>query len=420
MSTVEVHRLRRVVPLSPGGEFALEPPPEPERAVPVGILARLLPLVMLLGSVAFVALSPHDPSSMLFGSMFALSTVGMLFVGGGGRSPGQRQATLDEQRRDYLRYLAVARRRVRTVAAEQRAALEHVHPDPAAWPAVVATGRLWERRGGDPDFGQLRVGRGAQRLATRLVAPQTGPVDTVEPVSALALRRFLRGHSVVADLPVALSLRGSSTVWLEPAPGAGPGAARALARALVAQYVLWHGPDDALLAVVAPAYLAPEWEWVKWLPHIAHPRRRDAIGPVRTVTADADDVRRLVGAELADGPRAPGPVSRTCSWSSTTRPAPAVGRGGRRHGAPGECPTGASAGPIRGPALRGPRRAGSGGPRRRGHRDRAAGRADGGRRDGAGASPRALPPRRLRAVAAAGPRSCRGPARTPRLAVGPG
>jgi DNA segregation ATPase FtsK/SpoIIIE, S-DNA-T family len=302
MSTVEVPTPRRVLPPMPGGELALEPPPEPERPVPAGLLARLLPAAMLLGSVAFVALGPRDSSSLLFGGMFALSTVGLLLSGGGGRGAGQRQAALDEQRRDYLRYLATARRRARAVAAEQRAALEHVHPDPGAWPAVLAAGRLWERRGAHPDFVELRVGRGAQRLATRLVAPQTGPVESLEPVTALALRRFLRGHAAVPDLPVALSLRSTSTVWLEPEPGAGPEPARALARALVAQYVLWHGPANALLAVVAPAQLAPEWEWVKWLPHVGHPRRCDAIGPLRTVTADADDVRRWWAAELAGRP----------------------------------------------------------------------------------------------------------------------
>ena len=240
----------------------------------------------------------------MFGGMFALSTVGMLLVGGGGRSAGQRQAAVDEERRDYLRYLAATRRRVRTVAIDQRAALEHVHPDPAAWPAVLAAGRLWERRGADPDFGVLRAGTGPQRLATTLVAPPTGPVEGLEPVTALALRRFLRAHAVVPALPVALTLRGTGAIWLEAAPGTGPEPARALARALVAQYVLWHSPADAQLAVVAPPYLAPEWEWVKWLPHAGHPRCRDAAGPARMVTAQADDVRRWWEAELAG--RAPG------------------------------------------------------------------------------------------------------------------
>lgn len=309
MGTVGVVRPRRVPPRMPGGELTLEPPPEPERLVPAGVLMRLLPVVMVLGSVGFIAvLGLRNPTSWLFGGMFALSAVGML-MGGSGRGGGNRSAGVDEDRRDYLRYLGLLRRRVRGIAAEQRAVLEAVHPDPAAWPAVLAHGRLWERRAADPDFGQLRIGRGAQRLATRLVAPETGPVESIEPVTALALRRFLLGHAIVPDLPVSLSLRASSTIWLE-SPGAdgaqGSARVRALARAAVAQYVLWHSPADAMLAVVAPPSLAPEWEWVKWLPHVAHPRRRDAVGPLRMITADVDELRRWWVAELAGRPAGPG------------------------------------------------------------------------------------------------------------------
>ena len=157
----------------------------------------------------------------------------------------------------------------------------------------------------DPDFGLLRVGTGAQRLATRLIAPQTGPVDGLEPVTALALRRFLRAHAMVPELPVALSLHGTAAIWLEAAPGAGPEPARALARALVAQYVLWHGPADALLAVVAARVPGAG----VGVGQVAAARRAirgcaTPSGPLRMVTAEADDVRRWWEAELAG--RAPG------------------------------------------------------------------------------------------------------------------
>jgi DNA segregation ATPase FtsK/SpoIIIE, S-DNA-T family len=260
--------------------------------------------VMLLGSVGFIAvLGPRNPTSWLFGGMFAISTLGMVLTGAGGRGGGNRAAAIDEDRRDYLRYLALLRRRVRRIAAAQRAALEQVHPEPAAWPAVLAAGRLWERRPGDPDFGELRVGCGAQWLATRLVAPQTGPVEGIEPITALALHRFLRRHAMVPTLPIALSLRASSTVWLEPE--AGLDAVRALARAVVLQYALAHSPADARLAVVVPAALVPEWDWVKWLPHAAHPSAGDAIGPLRMVATRADELRHWWAGELAGRPAGP-------------------------------------------------------------------------------------------------------------------
>jgi DNA segregation ATPase FtsK/SpoIIIE, S-DNA-T family len=304
--TVEVTRPPRVPPRLPGGELVVEPPPEPERNVPTGALARLLPAVMLLGSIGFVAvLGPRNPTSWLFGGMFAISTLGMMMTGYGGRG-GNRTAAIDEDRRDYLRYLGLLRRRVQRVAAEQRAVLERLHPDPAAWPAVLAAGRLWERASGDPDFGQLRIGRGDQWLAARLVPPQTGPVEGLEPITALALRRFLHGHAVVPDLPMAVSVRATGAIWLEPdGPSRDPAPARALARAMVVQYALLHAPTEALLAVIAPASLAAEWDWVCWLPHTAHPDRQDVAGPVRMAASTAEQVRGWWAAELAGRPATP-------------------------------------------------------------------------------------------------------------------
>ena len=60
MPTVELTRALRIVPRMPGGELTLEPPPEPDKPVPPGVLARVLPAVLLVGSVAFVALGPAN------------------------------------------------------------------------------------------------------------------------------------------------------------------------------------------------------------------------------------------------------------------------------------------------------------------------------------------------------------------------
>jgi S-DNA-T family DNA segregation ATPase FtsK/SpoIIIE len=306
--TVVVAGQPRALPRLPGGELVVEPPPEPERAVPTGLLARLLPAVMLLGSIGFVAvLGPSQPTSWLFGGMFAISTLGMVLTGAGTRGGGNRAAGIDEDRRDYVRYLAMLRRRVRHLAAEQRAVLELQHPEPAGWPGLLAAGRLWERGPTDPDFGQLRIGRGDQWLATRLVPPQTGPVEGMEPITALALRRFLRGHAVVSDLPVSVSLRACGSVWLEAlGPAGDPAPPRALARALVLQYALLHSPVDARLVVIAPAAFAIDWEWVCWLPHTAHPELRDSTGPVRMVAASAEDVPPWWATDLAARSAGPG------------------------------------------------------------------------------------------------------------------
>lgn len=311
LGTVEVARRRRRTPPLPAGEIRVEPPPEPERALPPGLLARTLPVAMLLGSLGVIAVGPGEPTAWMFGGMFALSSVGMLLTGGTARG-SERTATVDEDRRDYLRYLAQLRARVGRVAAAQRTALEEQHPHPAAWPEVLAAGRLWERDPGDDDFGCVRVGLGPQRLATPLVPPRTGPVDGVEPVSARALRRLLARHSVVPDLPVAVDLRAASAVWLD----GGPERARAVARAVVAGFVLGHGPSDVRVAALTDG---PAWDWLKWLPHTAHAVEGDALGPTRMITSDPDELRRWWAAD--PGPRhllvvVDGPVDGPGAWAA--------------------------------------------------------------------------------------------------------
>ncbi len=109
---------------------------------------------------------------MMFPMMMVLSMVGM-FMGGAGRT-GKAAAELNEERKDYFRYLANLRVDAAETAAEQRRALEWSHPDPRVLPGVVGTRRMWERRPADTDFCHVRVGVGTHRLATRLLAPGDG------------------------------------------------------------------------------------------------------------------------------------------------------------------------------------------------------------------------------------------------------
>lgn len=278
------------------GELHLESPPEVPRVVPTGMLLKLLPLVMVLGSVGFIAvMGVNQPTSWLFGGMFALSTLGMV-AGGATRGGGQRRAEADEDRKDYLRYLGQMRARTRRTATEQRDALEWTHPDPDELVALARGPRMWERRPHDADFCHVRVGRGSQRLATALVPPQTGPVEELEPVSTVALRRFVRTHSIVPDLPTAVSLRAFAAVAIT---GRDPEVRRGLARAVLAQLVTFHSPDELVVAVAATGPARGRWEWVKWLPHVAHPRRVDGAGPVRMVASSLAAVESWLADELA-------------------------------------------------------------------------------------------------------------------------
>ncbi len=284
MSTVRFQRrARREVPRSPGGEVTLQPPPEIPRAIPGSLLGKLMPVVMVVGMVGMMAIMftrgggiASNPMSMMFPMMMVFSMVGM-FAGQGGK--GQKAAEANEDRKDYLRYLDQVRKDVDETASQQRQAVEWSHPEPGLVWMLAGTSRMWERRPGDKDFCHARIGLGGQRLATRLVSPETGPVEELEPIAAVSLRRFVRTHSTVPDLPTAIAVKGFATIQLN----GDRAQARDMTRAMLLQLCMFQAPDQVLVAVVRGTDTAPEWEWTKWLPHTQHPDSQDGVGTGRMV-----------------------------------------------------------------------------------------------------------------------------------------
>ncbi|GAA4620635.1 type VII secretion protein EccC [Saccharopolyspora hordei] len=304
VSTLQFKRTPRLAaPRPPGGEVHLEPPPEIPRTIPGNIVQKVLPAVMIVASLGMMVFmlqrARNNPMMMMMPMMMLISTFGMM--AGGGKEGSQKKAEMNEDRKDYLRYLGQMRDRAREAADEQRLAREWVHPDPQTlWSLVTGPSRrMWERRPNDNDFCQVRVGRGSQRLETRLVPPQTGPVDELEPITTLALRRFVRAHSLVPDLPIATSLRGFAAVGLQ----GDKELVRGLARAMVCQLATFHTPDDVIIAVASSGRARAEWEWVKWLPHAQHPTETDGIGQMRLMAGSLAAIEQMLSEQLADRPR---------------------------------------------------------------------------------------------------------------------
>ncbi|WP_370531769.1 type VII secretion protein EccCa [Streptomyces venezuelae] len=321
MSVVQVNRPpRRPGPEMPDGEIQLqEPPGLPEKQSGVGGIITMVPMALSSLSMVFIFLRPNGGmmTYIAMGTM-AVSAIGMI-VTQIMRGNADRKQELTGERRDYLRYLAQMRRQVRKEIHRQQEALAWRHPDPAELPFLVRTSRLWERRSSHPDFSDVRIALGSQRLAVRLAPLATKPVEDLEPLSAHALRRFIHAYGSIADQPVAIHLRGFAHVLLrtgdpatetrpetgtaEPATGGGPedDRARALVRAILAQLATFHAPDELRVAVVAPDRRA-HWEWTKWLPHALHPHETDGAGPLRLVAGSIGELEQLLGEEFGARP----------------------------------------------------------------------------------------------------------------------
>ncbi|GAA0726723.1 type VII secretion protein EccCa [Dactylosporangium roseum] len=302
MSTVVRRRPpRRPEPEYPSGEVLLEAPPEVPAPTGRGWAQMLMMIPMLAGSGSMALMFAGQrggPLAYLTGAMFGLSAVGMLASQfGQNTGPGRQEMLL--ARRNYMRHLAQRRRQVRKAAQRQRASQLYRYPDPSSLWSIPTSQRLWERRPGDADFGMVRIALGPQDLATPLVPPQSQPLDDLDPMCAVALRKFMDTYATVDDLPIVMALDGFARVYVQGEPDQ----ARALARAVIAQSAAFHAPDDLLVAVCAAPGGPQEWEWLKWLPHGLHPSRTDALGPLRLVAPNVPGLEAMLDDVLANRPR---------------------------------------------------------------------------------------------------------------------
>ncbi|AXL91293.1 type VII secretion protein EccC [Streptomyces sp. CB09001] len=300
MSHIIVKRPPRALPKNvPTEEVHLQSPPELPRGQQEGALMQLLPMLGMGGSVVFFFNPSAQPIMKIMGMVMIASTIAMgiaMLV----RYRRGNQGQMADTRRDYLRYLSQTRRTAHETAKAQRDAQYYLHPSPEQLWALVAEGsRLWERRTGDEDFAQVRVGLGPQALATPLVPPQTAPVDELEPLTAGAMHRFLATHSTLEELPMAVSLRAFYHVTVSGEPTTVRGTARAVTASLAAL----HSPEDLVIAVATGRESAAAWEWTKWLPHAQAGDAADGAGSRRLVTADPTALEELLGTRLEGRPR---------------------------------------------------------------------------------------------------------------------
>ena len=251
----------------------LELPTAPARGTRSAIhLGFVLAPVLVAVVVAFVT---RNPVYLLFGALAP--------VLGGWR--------LVADRRNGRRAFRAATRRYRIQLARARADLAAAHaavvrarraamPDVAALVERALQNRVttWERRPGDGDFLEVRVGVGD--LDSELViAPPTRPAaDAADDAETGAVAA---AHALDRCVPVSVGLEGGTQLGI-----AGPDRERrATARMVALQIAVLHAPEDVAIAIAATGDSArAAWDWAQFLPHIS---RAD----VATVAAQASSWR---------------------------------------------------------------------------------------------------------------------------------
>ncbi|WP_051166133.1 type VII secretion protein EccCa [Amycolatopsis orientalis] len=300
MSTETVKRGPRAAgPEMPEGQEELQEPPVMAEPAARDFNSLLMMLPMAIGSLvmvlAFSGVAGSSPFTYVIGGGMGVSMIAMS-LGQLSRAAAERKRKMQAERRDYLRYLGQVRERARSTAEEQRLAVAWNNPAPDSLWSLAMGPRLWERRISHEDFARVRIGLGTQQSALELVPPVTKPIEDLEPLSAISLRRFTETYRTLSGIPTAVGLRSFTSVEFDGDPDAAAG----LVRAMLAQLVALHSPDELRLAVLTTEAAQAQWDWVKWLPHNNHPTLRDAAGPLRLLATDHDELMDLLGPDVAD------------------------------------------------------------------------------------------------------------------------
>ncbi|MGH3697656.1 MAG: FtsK/SpoIIIE domain-containing protein, partial [Pseudonocardiaceae bacterium] len=255
-----------------------KPPREAPTRQPFSWFSMLIP--MALGSVMAYFFGPLYLLFMLLSPAMMIGN--WVEERRHGKKVSRSESARFNQELDVFRHEVTQRQT--TATARARA----LRPDPsevlrrASGPSVL----LWERRQGDGDFLQLGAGIGSVPWQ-----PEVASSNAERPEQVL---EALAQASALDRVPVPVNLADGGVVGIAGARAA----ALALARSLICQAAVHHGPADLRIAVLTDPDETSSWEWAKWLPHTADV---DAGGGARLLAGSPDDAGALLKGLLDAG-----------------------------------------------------------------------------------------------------------------------
>ncbi len=278
---------------APGGRTLIRPPhrlrvlreerevtlPRPPAEAPRRRLAWAAILLPAVGGVLLAWLL-RTPTFLFFALLSPLVALG---TWASDRWSGRRGSRREQAA--YSDDLAAARLELDAAVRADARAAEQEHPDPASIATAVRrrTAVVWSRRSSGAEPLVVRVGSGP------------GPVRVTRIEDGGRREREAADH-----LPVTVDLVATGGLAV-----LGPRAhALGMARVVLAQLAALHPPDGLQLVLLTRPDRVPDWNWVRWLPHLpagAVLVAADASGQ----GADADEGLRVrLAALVADRPAA--------------------------------------------------------------------------------------------------------------------
>lgn len=224
----------------------------------------IIPPLVNIAVIAAVAYFTSRSISMLYYSV-PMTLVSLVMSIMSYRRQNKDYKQMEQLRlQTYDAYLDQQEQAIQHLQNEQWRILTNVHPMTTDCLPIAAepARRLWERRKGDRDFMELRVGEGMAASCVKCEVPRHGLSLTVDDQAGRA-GALARKYELVAHCPVTCPLGqiptcgviGERTACLN------------VVRNMLVQAATHHSYEDLRIVLLCPREELGQWAFLKWLPH---------------------------------------------------------------------------------------------------------------------------------------------------------
>src|SRR5579859_7402203 len=258
------NRPPRIWPSFPQGKVTIPAPPEREALPPKqSSFTLIMPLIMMGIMVGIYYLAgQRSPQQMIFLLPMLLFSLMSPLMNMMATSQKAKQVKRQWKRADrkYRELLKTLRVQLKEKADEQRQVALLKDPDTISLEAFIQERtHLWERRPDDPDFLDVRVGRGTHPFSIEIQAPE---LDVTHPMLA-EVQKLQQDFALVKDMPCSVPLTKVKSLGIT-----GPRQVVAdFARGFLCQIAALHSPEDVRILGLFPTSQQQDWIWLKELPH---------------------------------------------------------------------------------------------------------------------------------------------------------
>ncbi|WP_417217355.1 type VII secretion protein EccCa [Arthrobacter sp.] len=294
MSQRIIHRPARTsTPLRDFRPFHLDGPPPVDGEAPGLNLMTIVP--MLGGAVSMTAMMMfrNSPFAAIGAMMMILTVVIGIFMMFSNRGKAVRTRTV--ARDNYMRYLERSRVKMRSDELEALAVARESAPPPEALFDIVRTPmRLWERRRGNQDFLDVRLGSGERPCRDIAVSDFAGATQQTDTFMAAEAEILKRRFSTSPDMPVTIPLDSVGNVSII----GDRDFVLAATRNLIVSACAFHSPEDLGLGIGTPEHFRDDWQWATWLPHLADQSQTSGVELTRRIAPDLASLTEAMSGDL--------------------------------------------------------------------------------------------------------------------------